>query len=224
MAQRNRRLWENEGFRGLVLTALVLVALVWLFDFSARSAALMGVIVGSTGVHELLDERYGLPEGSKWVFYGIAVAVAGVVVGLGVGALAPWVGGALASVGAWFVLDGVATIRVGGGEGPHDYAADLDDASNSEAMLRMQVLGSVHEELRERGEPRTAEEVADALALGESRAASALDFLESRGQVEHVDGDRYRATEQRWGRLQPVASFLHWLPRRVVRPFRLLLG
>ena len=216
--------WENEGFQGVVLTGLTLAVLVWLFDFSARSAALVGVIVGSTGVHELLDERYGLPEGSKWVFYGVAVGVAGVVVGLGGSGLAPWVGAGIAAVGVWFVLDGAATVHIGGRDGPHDYAANLDDASNAEAMLRMQVLSSVHEELRERGEPRTAEEVADALGLGEERAASALDYLETRGQIERVDGERYRTTEQRWGKLQPVASFVRWLPRRVARPFRLLLG
>lgn len=218
MTQPTLGRWRTGWVRELLLSVLGLGVLVWLLDFRLTAAAPIALLVGTSVLHDLLDERYGLPRGSNWVFYGASVAV------LGVGALvlgALW-GAGFVVVGLWFVLDGVATVRHGSPRDHHEYAADADGDSSSEVMLRMQVLGSVHEELREADGPRTAEEVAETLGLAEERAASALDYLETRGQAERVDGDGYRAVEQRWGRTQPAVSFLRWLPRRLLRPFRLL--
>ncbi|QKY20336.1 hypothetical protein B4589_008070 [Halolamina sp. CBA1230] len=221
MAQRSLALPGNDGLRTLLVSAVGFAVLAWLTEFSLDAMVPLAVLFGTVGLHNYLDDRYDLPEGTEWIAYGGSVVVLGSYFAVR-SAVAP--GAAFAVVGGWFVLDGAATVRAGAGREPHEYAADLDGASNSEAMLRIQVLGSVHEELRERGEPGTASEVADALGLAEGRAASALDYLETRGQVERVDGGGYRAVEPRWGKVQPAASFLRWLPRRLSRPFRLLLG
>ncbi|WP_435119181.1 hypothetical protein [Halolamina sp. C58] len=212
---------DDDGLRELLASAAGLAVLLWLTDFALEAAVPLIALFGTVALHDRLDARYDLPAGTKWIAYGASVVVVGSYFAVRGAAVA---GVALAGGGAWFVLDGTATVREGAGREPHEYAAGLDDAGRGEAMLRIQVLGSVHEELRASDEPRTPDEVADALGLAEERAGSALNYLETRGRVERVDGDRYRAIEPRWGTLQPVASVARWLPRRLLRPFRLLLG
>ncbi|MFC6874963.1 hypothetical protein [Halobellus marinus] len=48
-------------------------------------------------------------------------------------------------VGLWFVLDGAITIRYGSVQTPHEFVSEAE----SEAMLRMQILHTVHRALRE---------------------------------------------------------------------------
>ncbi|ESP89760.1 hypothetical protein K933_02216 [Candidatus Halobonum tyrrellensis G22] len=195
-------------------------AMVWLFDFPLRAAGAIFVLAGTSAFHDLLDERYGLPEGANWLFYGVSMIVVGIG---GVVIHGSWfVPFVLA--GLWFVLDGAATVQAGPAQKPHKYVVGLDDEDSSEVMLRMQVLSSIHEELREAEQPRTPGEVADAVGLTEERTLDALDYLVSRDQVERVDGDRYRAVPSRWGKATPAVRFARWLPGRLLRPFQVLLS
>ncbi len=219
MSRRTPAIPGNSTLRELVLSVVGLALLLWLTDFSLDAAIPLAVLFGSIALHDLLDERYALPDGTRWIAYGASVAAVGTYIAVR-GAVGPGVVAAV--VGGWFVLDGAATVRAGASSEPHEYAAALDETNNGEAMLRIQTLGSIHEALREHDDPRTVSEIADTLGLATERAASALDYLETRGQVERVDGKRYRAVEPRWGSLQPVVSFVQWLPRRLLRPIRLL--
>lgn len=219
MSQRSAVLSGDGTVRELFLAAVGFAVLIWLTDFSLRAAVPLVVLFGSVALHDLLDERYALPDGTKWIAYGASVAAVGTYIAVR-GAVE--LGVVAAVVGGWFVLDGAATVRSGAGSEPHEYAAALNGTNSGEAMLRIQTLGSIHEELREHDDPRTVSEIADTLGLATERAGSALDYLETRGQVERVDDQRYQAVEPRWGTLQPFVSAARWLPRRLLRPFRLL--
>jgi hypothetical protein len=118
-------------------------------------------------------------------------------------------------VGLWFVLDGAITIRYGSVQTPHEFVSEAE----SEAMLRMQILHTVHRALRESDQPHTPAELAEACDLTESRVRSALEYLEHRGQVNRSEKG-YRAVPQTWGRLTPVVRFGAWLPHRILRPVR----
>ena len=220
MAQRTPRLRENEGLRALLLAAAGVGGMVWLFDFPLTAAGAIFVLTGTSAFHNLLDERYGLPEGANWLFYGASMIIVGIG---GVVIHGSWfVPFVLA--GIWFVLDGAATVRAGSARKPHKYVMGLDDEDSSEAMLRMQVLSSIHKKLREAEQPQTPDEVADALGLTEERTVGALDYLASRDQVERADDDCYRAVSSRWGKATPAVRFVRWLPQRLLRPFRVLLS
>ncbi|EMA51284.1 MULTISPECIES: hypothetical protein [Halococcus] len=214
MAQRNPRLWENSHFREGVGTVAVLAVLLVFTEMTLQSIIPLVILVGGVVGHDIADGRYDLPDGTNLLVYGTTVVIAGAYLAV-LGGM--WVGGLLALVGCWFVFDGATTVRYEPHQTTHEYVSGLDDQAN-EVMLRMQTLNSVYQRLRTVGEPQTPAELAADLGLTESRTESALDFLVSKGRVEQT-GRRYRANPSRWGRLEPAARFLRWLPRRILRPF-----
>lgn len=218
MAHRVMSLWENSHLREFVASLGILTVFVVYTDMTLRTLVPLVVLLSGLVGYDIADEWYDLPDGTNWLVYGMTVVIVGAY--LTVIGPAQWLGSLLALVGLWFVFDGVTTIRYEPPQTTHEYVADLDGESRAgEAMLRMQTLNVVYQALRDADEPAAVSELATDVDLTESRVESALGFLESKGKVVRID-DRYRAEPPRWGRLTPVVSFLTWLPKRTLRPFR----
>ncbi len=201
---------ERDTLQTVGGALLLFAALAGVTDATLRSfAPLLGLLGGVLG-HELADDLYDLPDGTGWVVYGLGAGVAGVVLAFD---SATWVGGLLTAAGAWAVLDGATMVRYGQVRSTHEFASGAED----EAVRRMLVLNGVYRTLQESDRPQTAERLADSCDLTQSRVDSALDYLEHRDQVART-GERYRAKQQTWGRMTPVARGLAWVPRRVVQP------
>lgn len=214
MPQRNQHLWENSHFRMIVGTVGVLAILLVFTEMTWRTIIPMVVLLGGAVGHDIADERYDLPDGTNLLVYGTTVIITGAYVAF-LGGMR--IGGLLALVGCWFAFDGATTVRYEPHQTTHEYASDLDNQA-SEAMLRMQTLNIVYQQLKTADEPQTPSTLAADLDLTLSRTESALDFLVSKGRVKQVEG-RYRAKPSRWGQLEPTIRFLRWLPRRILRPF-----
>lgn len=220
MVSRFAAFFANEHLRTLVATAAVLAVLVAITDATASTIAPMAIILLALIAHDAADDRYDLPQGSNWLFYGVSVALAGVAIAFIVETW--WLALVLVVPGLWFALDGATTMRYEPEAERHEFVADVDEEDGTEVMFRMQTLNLVYQQLRDADAPRTPAELAEEVDLTESRVESALGYLESRGQVER-SGDRYGAVPPRWGRLTPVVDFLTWIPRRIARPFRRLV-
>lgn len=211
---------RNEHVRTVVGTVVVMAVLVVLTDATIRTLVPLGVILLGLFANEVADDVFDLPNGSNWLVYGLSVALAGM--SLGILYERWWFALVLVVPGLWFVLDGATTMRYEPEGEHHEFLDDIDEESSSEAMFRMQTLNRIYQALRDAGETRTATELADDVGIQPSRVESALGYLESKGQVER-SGDRYEAVPPRWGRLTPVVSFLVWVPKRLVKPFRRLI-
>ena len=214
MAKRNPRFWVNNHVREVVGTVGILAILLVFTGMTWQSITPIAILSAGMLGYDIADERNDLPTGANWLVYGTTVVITGVfLVALG----GIWIGSLLALVGCWFAFDGATTIRYEPRRSSHEYVSDLDNQQR-EAMLRMQTLSSVYQQLRTADEPQTTTEIAADLDLTVSRTESALDFLVSKGRAEQL-GSRYRAEPSRWGQLAPAVRFIRWLPQRFLRPF-----
>lgn len=202
----------GDTLRTFVGAVGVFAALVMFTEYTVRSLAPVLILSAGMLTYSAMDEAYDLPDGTNWLGYGLGLVAVGVFLTL---SYTTWIGGVAVLAGLWFVLDGAVTIRYGSARTPHEFVSGAE----SEAMLRMQILHTVHRTLRESDQPRTPAELAEACDLTESRVRSALEYLEHRDQVSRTDGE-YRAVPQTWGRLTPVVRLGIWLPHRLLRPFR----
>lgn len=219
MVSRFAALSRNEHLRTVVGTVLAIAVLVILTDATFRTIVPFGLLMLGLFVNEVIDDRFDPPRGTNWLIYGVSVVFAGVALAIIVDR--SWFALVLVVPGLWFVLDGATTMVYEPERPRHEFLADVDEESSSEVMFRMQTLNRLYQGLRDESEPKTAAELADEVGIKESRVESALEYLVSKGKVER-SGDRYEAIPPRWGRLTPVVSFLVWVPRRLVRPFRRL--
>ncbi|TMT81503.1 hypothetical protein E2L06_16150 [Haloterrigena sp. H1] len=217
MVPRIASLHKNKVLHIIGGTIGVLAAFVLFTDATLHTIAPVAVIFFTLILHDVIDESYDLPKGSKWIVYGGSIFAAGAY--LVVTNLDTWVGGLLALAGLWFIFDGATVIRYEScqAETEHEYVSGLDDETG-EVMFRLQTLNVVYQTLEEASEPQTAAEIATARGLTESRAESALGYLKSKGRVEEI-GDQYHAKPPRWGKVTPIVEFLMWVPRRIFRPF-----
>ncbi|SDY14875.1 response regulator [Halobellus clavatus] len=202
----------DDTLRTFVGAVGVFAALVVFTEHTVRSLAPVLILSAGMLTYSAMDEAYDLPSGTNWLVYGLGLVAVGVFLMLSYTA---WIGGVALLAGFWFVFDGAVTIRYGSARTPHEFVSGAE----SEAMLRMQILHTVHRALRESDQPHTPGELAEACDLTESRVRSALEYLEQRGQVSRTEGE-YRAVPQTWGRLTPVVRFGAWLPHRILRPVR----
>ncbi|GAA0658039.1 hypothetical protein [Salarchaeum japonicum] len=218
-------LLENDHARelgGVVALAVLLAAFT---DMDASTAALMvGLLGGVTATNWLID-AYDLPGETSRGAYGLLVVLAAAFVAITTVPRTPAVvafAGLLAAFGAWSVLDAYTAFRYEDDADTHAFLRGVDD-DGTEVMLRMQTMNAINRELKNADGTRTPSELADALALTETRVEPALSYLASKGHAERVE-DGYRATPPRWGRLHPVVAFARWLPRRILAPARRLRG
>jgi DNA-binding transcriptional ArsR family regulator len=202
----------GDTLRTFVGAACVFAALVVFTDQTVRSLAPVLMLSAGMLTYSAMDEAYDLPRGTNRLVYGLGLVAVGVFLPL---RTMPWIGGVALLAGFWFVLDGAVTIRYGPARTPHEFVSGAE----SEAMLRMRILHTVHRALRESDQPQTPAELAEACDLTESRVSSALAYLEQRGQVSRTEGE-YKTVPQTWGRLTPVVQFGAWLPNRILRPVR----
>jgi len=202
---------QDDTLRTFVGAVGVFTALMVFTEYTIRSLAPVLILSAGMLSYNVVDETYDLPNGTNWLVYGIALVAAGVFLMLNYTTL---IGGMVVLVGLWFVLDGAATIRYGSARTSHEFVSGPE----SEAMLRMQILNTVHRTLRESNRPHTPAELAEVCDLTESRVRSALNYLEQRGQVTKTEKE-YRAVPQTWGGVTPVVRFGAWVPRRILRPF-----
>lgn len=209
-------LYENKHLRTIVSILGGLAVLVLFTEMTLRTAVPLFCVFIALMMFDVADEMYDLPEGTNWLIYGASLFVAGTYIA--VTNLTPLFGSLLALAGLWFVFDGVTMIRYDPPQTEHEYVSDLDDELG-ETMLRMQTLNVVYQALKNAPEPQTAEELATAVDLTESRVGSALGYLEDKGRIDRV-GNQYRVDPPQWGRMTPVVEFLVWFPRRIVRPFQ----
>ena len=213
------RIYRNENIRTAVGMAIGLSVLAVLADSAVDIVPIAVLSVGMLS-YSVADDRYDLPCGTGRIAYGVGVSAAGAV--FWVAYSVAWLGGVLTAAGLWFVFDGSTAVVYGGTDTEHEYVSGIDEDSE-EAMSRMMTLRKVYVAVKDASEPRTPEEIAEEDGISEERVESALGYLESKGRVVKV-GDGYRIEPQRWGRLTPVVGFLGWLPRRVFRPFRRVVG
>jgi DNA-binding transcriptional ArsR family regulator len=202
----------NDTLQTFLGAVVVFGVLVVFTEHTVRSLAPVLILSAGMLTYSAIDEAYDLPSGTNWLVYGLGLVAVGVFLTL---SYTTWIGGVVLLAGVWFVLDGTVTIRYGSARTPHEFVSGAE----SEPMLRMQILHTVHRTLRESDQPHTPTELAEACDLTESRVRSALEYLERRGQVSRTDGE-YRAVPQIWGRLTPVVRFGAWLPHRILRPVR----
>lgn len=219
MTQHEPAIWEHSLFREAIGSVGVLIGLLYLTDMGWQAIAPITMLTGGMLAHKIADERYDLPDGMNWIFYGVTVVAVGVFLITLDGAS---LGVVLVAVGCWFGLDGATKAKYEAPTTRHEYVSDLD-GERAEMMLRMQTLSSVYHHLKEVDGPQTIEAVANGLDLTETRTEAALDYLETKGRVERV-GTGYRANSSRWGKLSPVVRFTGWLPRRLVRPITRIGG
>lgn len=220
MVSRFGALSRNEHLRTVVGTVVAIAVLVLLTDATLRTIAPLAVVVLGLLAHEVVDDAHDLPPGSNWLFYGGSVVLAGAVIGVLYERW--WFSLVLFVPGLWFVLDGATRMAYEPERTRHEFLADIDEESSSEAMFRMQTLDRLYQALRDANRPLTVAELADEVEMLESRVESALGYLVEKGQVER-SGDQYEAVPPRWGKATPVVSFLVWVPRRLVRPFQRLV-
>jgi len=123
--------------------------------------------------------------------------------------------------GAWLLLDARADFA----QGRRREALDRDDIGSGEAMLVMQHLRLVADELEDG--PKTVPELADACDLTEPRVRQAIEVVRDDGTVYPVDGDadrpRYALDERKVGLSGlgwQAAGGLRGLVRRLLRPLR----
>ncbi len=206
--------YRNENVRTAVGVAVGLAFLSFLSD-SATDVVPIAVLAVGMLAYSVADDRYSLPDGTDRVVYGAVVSLAGVVFSLVYSALG--IGGALAVVGLWFVLDGTTAVLYGKKSSEHEYVSEAGEDSG-EVLSRMMVLRKLYVSLQDSSEPKTPEELAEVHGLAEPRVESALGYLQSEGRVTK-GRDGYSAEPQRWGKATPVVEFFVWLPRRLLRPF-----
>lgn len=207
---------ENDLWKSLSLLAL-LVGVVTVFgNASAESFVPLVLVCGGFAVAKTLTDAYDLPGSLALTPLGftlVALAATGNVFEESY----PWLSALLGLAGLWIVFDSVQQARhADSGESETEAYLDADD--RSETMLRFQLLSRVTRALAER--PRTKAELADDLDLTDSRVERTLSVLSARGYM-FQDGDVYRAREEKFGKFTPVVRFVRWVPRRLVRPFRL---
>jgi hypothetical protein len=203
---------ESDTLQTIVGSVAVFAVLVAVTDATVRSFAPVLALSAGLVAYEVADDAYDLPKGTNWTVYGLGLCAAGAVLGF---AHTRWAGGAVALAGAWFVLDGVTTVRYGPARTPHEFVSGPED----EAMYRLRVMNDLTRTLRDASEPRGVAELAESCDCTESLVESALEYLKQRGQVVHTETG-YRATSQAWGRANAIRRLLRWIPRRVLRPFR----
>ena len=103
------------------------------------------------------------------------------------------------------------------GDAYPDRGGEWDDLDAGEAMLRMQVTGTVGRALLD--EPRTPEELAADLDLTRTRADRTLEFMTDGGYAYEANGV-YHADESQFGGVAFVRRTLGGAARRFLRPFR----
>jgi len=207
---------EDETLRTAVGAAGVFAALVVFTQYTLRSLAPILVLSAGMLAYTAANDSYDLPKGSNRIAYGSGLIAAGGFLTL---SYAGWLGYAVLLTGLWFALDGAVAVRHGPARTPHRFVSGPE----SEAMLRMQIIHTVHRRLREADHPQTPADLAAACDLTDSRVTSALEYLRHRGRVELI-GDGYRVVPPTWGRATPLVRTASWLPRRVLRPFRRLFA
>lgn len=201
---------ERDTLQTVGGTLLLFTILIGFTDATLWSfAPLLGLFVGML-VYEVTDDLYDLPEGASRVIYGLGIGFAGVFF---IFSYDVRLGGLVAAVGTWFMIDGVTKVRYGQLTPTHEFASGAED----EAMLRMQVMNTVYRTLQDSDTPRTTLELAESCDLTRSRVSSALEYMEHRNQVIHT-AEGYCTKSQKWGKATPLLGFLRWVPRRLVRP------
>lgn len=203
---------ENDTVRTAVGAAGVFAGLVTFTGATVQSLAPVVILSAGMLAYSAADEAYALPNGTNGIAYGVGLIVAGVFL---VATDTAWIGGGVVVTGCWFVFDGAMTTRYGRAQTPHNFVSGPE----SEALLRMQILNTVHQTLRNNAEPQTVNDIVEACEFSEPRVRSALEYLSRRDQVERIDAG-YQLGPQKWGQLTPAARFISWVPRRVLRPFQ----
>lgn len=208
-----------------IVASVLTVGILYLVTESY--AVTLGIGVGLLLTHAV-DTFRTVPEvDERWI-----KALLGLFVTAG-GSLMLWLRSPLSTVadsvlpvtfvlgGVWVLLDARADLV--DGRRP-DTADEMDDLDSTEAMLVMQHLRLLADELEDG--PKTVSELADACDLTESRVRQAIDVVREDGtiyQVDTDDGPRYVLDEQKIGVSglgRMATGGLRGLGRRLVRPFR----
>jgi DNA-binding transcriptional ArsR family regulator len=218
---------ENDVFRVVVLLfALAGCFAIW-SDMSFRVLVPIIAFSLSIVIGDAVIDAYDLPSGVKGIPFGLAlviVALFGVLTDAKFLTDASTVAISLAFYtvfclfGAWFVFDGIQQYRYRDHDEQSSSIEDFITDDTDEMMLRFQMSGTVARAVRD--EPRTVSELAEDLDLTESRVERSLVALSEEDMVYRSD-DTYHASVYMTDKLSPVKRFVRWVPRRLVRPFRM---
>lgn len=195
-----------------VLQWVGLLAVLWyLLNPSPVQFATTVVSMGLFGLSELASDVYDLRESVRQSGFGIYALVGGTAL-LMYGDEGVWLPAAFLLVGAWFVLDGVQTVR-------HEGATESEPSGRDvyHDYVGRQVVAALEEG------PRTRRELSEALVADDDAIAAAVAKLERRAVLTR-DGSAVRLTESdSEGMGARAAGTLGWFARRVARPLTLEL-
>jgi len=211
-ASLREALRERLEFRSVMQWMGVLALLWYVLDPSPVEFATTVVSMGLFGLSELASDVYDLRESVRMSGFGVYALVGGTALLL-FSAEEVWLPVALLLVGAWFVLDGVQTIR-------HEGATESEPSGRE--VYHDYVGRQVAEALD--GGPRTRRELSEELAADDDAIDAAVDELERRDVLTR-DGSAIRLTDSESDGIgSRLAGKLGWFGRRVARPFTLELA
>ncbi|SNZ16212.1 hypothetical protein SAMN06269185_2726 [Natronoarchaeum philippinense] len=177
-------------------TALLVLALGWPIE-RLVPIALAFVAVK---IYDAVRDRYDLNPGWSKTILGVALAVLGVVALFRPGGLL-WIKFGFLVAGAWLALDGTFDLRVG-----------AEPRRTGNAYVTVQDGGTIWRSLD--ADPKSAEELYDAVDLPDDRIEQALEELERQGRIEEANGVYRTSTPDRDWTSVPDRIF-----DRLLRPF-----
>ncbi|WP_152423340.1 hypothetical protein [Haloterrigena salina] len=208
--------WKNKVLQGIIaLSGMVLFTSNFTYMNTIEILSIATVLIGVILI-DFVGYISDISRGTKRVIFGItliAVMMIFILSNLGL------IGGIFGVVGLWFLLDGITIHQYGTSTAVDSYVAT---AEREEAMLRLQLLNRVYQHLRKSPEPQSITTLASELDLTESRVQAALNYLESKNQIEKIN-DQYRAIPPKWGMVTPVVLFGLWIVKSIISPFRRIL-
>lgn len=190
----------------------VLAVLWYVLDPGPVQFVTTVVSMGLFGLSELASDVYDLRESVRLSGFGVYALVSGTVLLLfsADDVLLP---AAFLLVGAWFVLDGVQTVR-------HEGVTESEPSGREvyRDYVGRQVVAALDDG------PRTRRELSEELAADEDAIDGAIAKLERRDVLTR-EGSAIRLTEaESAGMAARAAGKLGWFARRISRPFTLELG
>lgn len=196
-----------------VLQWVSVLAVLWhLLDPSPVQFLTTAVSMSLFGLTELVSDVYDIRESVRLSGFGVYALISGSALLL-FSAEDVWLPVAFLVAGAWFVLDGVQTVR-------HEGATESEPSGRD--VYRDYVGRQVVEAVEEG--PRTRRELSEELAADDAAIDAAIEKLERRDVLTR-EGSAIRRTESASNGLGGrVARNIGWFARRVSRPVALELG
>ncbi|SER21455.1 hypothetical protein SAMN04489841_3310 [Natrinema salaciae] len=206
-------IWGNTVIRGVIAISALVIFTHFFTGMSSDGVFPLVILLSGVVLNDVLSESFEFPNGTEWVVFGTSLLITGAFFGLVESVL---IGVIFSIIGTWFLFDGLTIIGYKPSPATEEYVVTRE---NGELLLRLQILNTVYQNLKESEEPQTVESLASKSDLTESRVRDALTYLERRNRVKRIE-NTYQAILPKWGRLTPIVLFISWVVQRVRLPFQ----